>query len=288
MSNSFKQFLQEAPIGDYKTFGNFDKNSSFRSARDRFLIKNPRTIDIVKKKFNSTNHNFNLYFVNSPKANKHTEVGEVDPKWVSDNLGEDIYNEVVNGKDFDESVNIIFTNNKGSERMAMTGWIMAHRIGHALARRNGMKSGYEYVEASNALLDAFANCMEYYSINDVDRTDDRFSRTYTLGSYNKSKRRNQLLMLSFFYEVATFKSARDKNIRDWFEVLNELIAQYITTGKIKFNKTPRIIELKGPNGFRYYCKDVDAVNEILETLENTMEYYISEMLYNAQGNIYVM
>lgn len=66
--------ISEAPIQDYKTVGNFDKNSSFRSPRDRHLITNPSTIDYVKHKFSNNENDFNLIFVNSPKANKHTEV----------------------------------------------------------------------------------------------------------------------------------------------------------------------------------------------------------------------
>src|SRR5882757_6312340 len=124
MKKSFKQFLKEAPIGDYQTHGNWDKNSSFRDPRDRMLIRNPSTIENVKKKFANSPYTWNLHFVNSPKANKHMEEGKVSLGWVNDNLGEDVAKAVEQStKKDNDTINIIFTNNKGSERKNMTGWI---------------------------------------------------------------------------------------------------------------------------------------------------------------------
>ena len=104
------EIIKEAPIQDYDTIGDFSKNSSFRD-RDRHLITNPATIEYVKKKFASTDHPFNLFFVNSPKARKHTEVGKVTMEWVQKNLGEDVATRIAGATELDNSVNIIFTNN---------------------------------------------------------------------------------------------------------------------------------------------------------------------------------
>lgn len=278
MSLTFKQFLLEAPIGDYQTFGDFSKNSSFRDRRDRFLIKNPKTIELVKKKFDNTEHMFNFYFVNSAKANKHTEDGLITLQALRDKLGDEVADTVADKLDND-SINIVFTNNKGSERMPLTSWMMAHRIMHAMARENGMYKSYAYTEASDALLDCVSDCLQYYGVQDTVTKDRHMS---------SKNRKFQLIMLQFFYQVATFKSARDKNIRDWFEILNELGAQYLTTGKIKFNQAPNIIELKGPKGFIYRCSDLEAVNDLLNSLENTMMYYIDIIMSNACNRIYLM
>jgi hypothetical protein len=108
-----------------------------------------------------------------------------------------------------------------------------------------------------------------------------------------SIRNQQLAMLYFFYEVATFKSARDRNIRDWFEILNELIAQYLTTGKIKFKQAPKFFGGRGRfrNNIAYRIKseeDWQEVNDYLSSLARNMEYMIDNILSSMVGKILVM
>jgi len=111
MAKTFKQFLIETPIGDYKTIGDFSRNSSFRKKRDRTMIQNPRAIEITKKKFDNNENVFNLYFVNSKEADKFTEVGVVTLDWLKQNLGDEVYNAVAPNIDND-AINMVFTNNK--------------------------------------------------------------------------------------------------------------------------------------------------------------------------------
>lgn len=160
---SYKQFLIETPIGDYKLFGNWDKNSSFRHSRDRMLIQHPKSIERMKKKFSNSNTDFNLFFVNSPKANRLTEVGEVDLKFV-----------------------------------------------------------------------------------------------------------------------------RDKNIRNWFEILNELIAQYLTTGKIKFNKPPKSFGGRAIGNFHIYDDKYQDLIQHVDMLSRDMEYMIDDVLSSSLGKIFIM
>lgn len=291
MKQTFRQFynqrLLETPIGDYQTIGDWSKNSSFRDKRDRMLIQHPRSIEMVRKKFGNTEHTFHFYFVNSPAGNKVTEEGLVKIEWVKERLGDEVF-QAVSKNMGDDAINVVFTNNKGAERKNMSAWIMAHRIGHALARENGSRRAYAYKECSDHLISQFAACMQYYGNEDFPDREDRLTRTgYDEHSAQKS-RRNQLTLLAFFYEVGGFKSARDRNIRDWFEVLNELIAQYLTTGKIKFRPAPRTFGQKGPKGFNHYTKDTEDVDEILGSLGRDMEYYIDNMLGSVANNVLVM
>jgi hypothetical protein len=62
---SFKEYLQEAPVADYSTMGNWDKAYGFRNKRDRMLVNNPATINYIKKKFENTDYEFNFLFLNS-------------------------------------------------------------------------------------------------------------------------------------------------------------------------------------------------------------------------------
>ena len=282
MKRTFKQFLIEAPLGDFKRVGNWEKSSSFRDARDRKLISHPKYVENVAKKLGKSPYTWNLVFVNSPAANRHTEVGEVDLAWVESNLGNEVANEVRGALDSD-AINVIYTNNKGAQRINMTPWILLHRFGHAVARKNAVRTYSVYREASNHLISQLSMIMDNYGAKDFPTSDEQMSYRMDGGS---SSRKDQLMMKHFFQHVATFKSARDGKIRDWFEVLNELIAQYVITGEIKFNPAPRCFGTKTTG--KYCAQDIEEVNEHLETLSRDMEYMIDDILNSAVNKIYVM
>jgi hypothetical protein len=290
---TFKQYLlQEAPIGDYKTIGNFDKSHSFRDRRDRTLITNPRSIQRLKNKFDNTDHDFNLFFVNMPGAGRHLEVGILKGgiEEVEQRLGKVVADEV-RKSDLADSINVIFTNNSGSEKMVMTPWIIAHRIAHAFARVQGSRTNQPYLEASDVILRTTSEIMQnYYGMGASDfpaseREKDR--ARYGQETYKRS-RNHELMMKNFFQKVCTFRSAREGIIRDWFEVINELFAQYITTGSIKFNAPPSEFAIGGYRGNKYRIKDADAVNEILGMLSRDLGFYFDDMLSAAYGKILIM
>ena len=293
-TKSFKEYLSETPIGDYKTFGDWSKNSSFRDKRDRALIQHPTSIARMKKKFDNSNVNFNLFFVNSKEANRHTEVGVVDIEVVRRELGDEVADAVENAKDRDDSINMIFTNNKGSERKPFTAWMAAHRMGHAFARKQGMTSQYSsYKNASNHLISNISSIMQDYGIQDFPDNEDKILRGTSGYSYNRNDvnkvRHNQRAMIHFFHKVATFKSARDENLRDWFEVLNELIAQYLTTGRIKFNPAPQTFGKRGfGKGQIYHLRDKESADSQIDTLSRDMELMIDDILSSLLGSILIM
>lgn len=273
MPKSFKQFLVETPIQNYDTVGDFSRSSSFRDKRDRMLITNPRSIEHIKKKFNATDHVFNFIFVNSPAANRHTEVGKVSLDWVKRNLGVDVAAKV--SVDDDDAITIIFTNNKGAQRMPLTGWMMAHRIAHVmnagLFRNDNIP--YQYVE--EVLINSFMDMMESYGIPSDTSSSRTMSRNY------------QLLFKNFFSVVATFKSARSGKVRDWFEITNELIAQYLV-GRIRFNPAPEAFQ---SNRTMYRIKNKEELNNVNETLliiERDLNIVIGDIFSAAVGSIYVM
>lgn len=279
----FTEFLmlKEAPITDYKTFGDFSKNSSFRDKRDRFLLTNPRTIDSVKKKFGNTQYDINMYFLNSPKGNKFTEIGKVDIDWVRTNLGDEIADHV-NTKLDDDAINMIFTNNKGSERVNMTAWMIAHRMFHAFGKNSGRDAQFpEYREAGKHYIEQMNHLLECYSNN--TKIDTR--RGNYAHDYGPKNRTHELLLKNISQQICTFKSARDGNLRDWFEALNELGAQYVTTGSIKFNTPPP--QLKSGTTV-LYLKDSEEASSLLDMLGRDMGYMIDGILGSAVGDILVM
>ncbi len=274
--------LVTADLKDFERIGDFDKSSSFRDAKDRKMLSNPKFRDIVAKKFSKTKYDINMYFVNSPKANRHTEVGAVDLDWVRDNLGDEVADKVEPNYQQDGTVNVIFTNNKGSARVNMTPWIMAHRMGHAFARPSrGMRMERQfhyYHEAVQAINDTFETILQ----------DVYGRRNYNgKGFWGPKERSDQLLMKHLSHAVGTFKSARDANLRDYFEIYNELFAQYLITGNVRFNELPEVLKVGRD---RLYVRDKEAYEELkdLGSLARTLEYYFDELLSEAGQYILVM
>lgn len=274
--------LLEMPIDRYETIGDFSKNSSFKDKRDRMLITHPKSIERIKKKFDASDITFDFIFVNNANARKYTEIGKVDPDWVKNKLGEDVYNAIDFNKDKDK-ITIIFTNNNGSQRMPMTAWILAHRIGHA-ARIDNFRLNVIYEGLHNSIIENVGYILEeWYNVSNFPKSSKHMYGVMTRNNI----RPNQLTYRDFFYAIGTFKSAREKKLRDWFEVCNELIAQYLTTGKITFNKAPLYF---GVRGRKYYTNkdDLDDINDYLDSVARTIDYYIDMLFGSLYGSILVM
>lgn len=280
--------LVEMPVSDYKTFGNFEKGSSFRSKADRKMITSDKAIKNVHKKFGKTSYDFNLYFVNSAKANRHLEVGKVDMAWVEKNLDPEVAQALhQNSGIVNDSINVIYTNNKGDARVPLTPFMMAHRFFHSVRRSNGMTDEHSaYAEAEKHLVSQIGQIMQYYGKQQF--RPDKFAHDE---QSRNSIRRDQLAMLYLFHHIATFKSARDKNLRDWFEILNELGAQYIITGGITFNPPPQCVQGGAGQSRQNFCakrEDMEELTQSVDTLSRDMEMMINDVLSSAVGNIYVM
>lgn len=294
MKQTFKQFLIETPVGDYKLVGNWDKGSSFTRKRDRTILQHPRAIEILKKKFNNNHHTFNLYFLNSKEGRLHSELGAKDIEWVRENLGNEVADAVEPSYKEEQNVSIVFTNNKGDENRPMTAWMVAHRMAHSLARTDygGRNQFQSYKESMNTIFWSLSTILEEYGIKEFPHTEDRATKMTSDRFDANKKRTNQLIMKHFFTQVCTFRSARDNMIRDWFEVTNELFAQFITTGKIKFKSPPAKFGTKGAFGSgtgEFYLRgSKEDVVDSLHSLANTLEYYFDELLSDVSGRILIM
>lgn len=280
---SFKQFLSEAPIADYQTIGDFDKSYSFKKPVDRKLVTHPKAIEKLKQKFENTEYDFHLFMVNTREAKGFMELGIVKETDLPRMLGDAAAEQILASKS-DDGINIIFTNNNGSEHIPMTPWIIAHRIGHAMSRTSFQGYGrprphfQSYTQAMDAFVEAAANILsECYGVRIAEKPDAVFR-----------DRRSALFINRLFQEVCTFRSARNGNVRDWFEYVNELLAQWLTTNKgIQFNPAPAEFKVRNSTYRLRPGKEEDA-NDYLNTLANTMDIYFDWLMGEAVGQILLM
>jgi len=273
--------LEEAPISDITHYGDWDKNSSFKD-QDRKLLTNPKAVAKMKAMWKYPEEvNYNILLVNNAEANRFAEigiVGDVGGKgdaWLQKYMPKTAEELISNLKS--DEVNIIFTNNKGAERVPMTGWIMAHRFGHVLNRTTmGDAESFYFQEAVTTLARYLASLAECYNI--------------PLNGIGYGRRDHNALFSTNIRKlvcaIGKSKAARDGNLRTTYEFVYELFAQYIINGRITFNPVPE----KAKVGRTNYSigDDADRANSLLIDCGDELESYFSTAAYHAVGMVLVM
>ena len=261
----------EMPINKFQLLGKWtpDKLQGY-SRQDIGILTNPVAVEKIHKVWSNTEENFDFYFVKQVGAAKFVETGEVTSEWVKQNLKLDIQPNPGN-------VTVIFTNNRGDEKVPLTAWIMAHRMGHAIRVRNS-----EW--------DNFVNELN----NDFTRILREAYHYIKTGFGNYKGEQDALLALAL--AVGTMRSVRMNNLRNWSEFAYELLAQRLLTGSIKFGVLPRCIvpdrrKAWGRPIGRRYCGNVEELSEWSEVLQgyrDHYEYLLDGICSSLVGKMYVM
>jgi hypothetical protein len=219
-----------------------------------------------------------MYVVSNKEGWKYTEVGNVSLEFVRTKLKLNID---INS----DHITIIYTNNKGSEKVPATGWTLAHRFGHALRRQ----SGYSLNPMYETLQKEIDDLVNHVALNLYSR-DIKSNKSYL---YNDEQEKIRKAVCN---ALGTFRSAREKILRNSAEFTNELIAQYVIKGEVEFNKDyPQILATRytwgHPQGAYKKNLNEDEMRELMDFVsikENDIRYYIQDMIANAVGEIYVM
>jgi len=270
--------VTEMPIRQFKNVGNWNKNSSFGNV-DRKLLTSPKAVEKIHRQWQKTPYDFEIFLVNDPRVNKpdFREVGMVNLDYVRTKMR---LTEEEFPSPSSDAITIIFTNNVGDERYMASGWILAHRLGHAFARGNN--------DVSKEWEEFTANLREVMA--------DMLDQVYDLQVYKRdfSREAEDILKL-VAQQIGTMKSARDNNLRNWGEFAYELFAQYLITGKIRFNPLPDSLVTKIEAFGRKATKRPFSPenqnmynNHDLEYYAQGMETMIENVLDRAVGRIFVM
>lgn len=282
------QLISEDAIDELELVGDWNPTAK-RYGYDKpsiGILTHQKGLEKIKKKWEKTRFDFDVYLLKSKEGNKYTELGQVTPEFVRDNLKLNV--------NFDpDKITVIYTNNKGAELMPMTPWTMAHRLGHAMARRYSSEaasgSTYMYREVRREvekLLQEIASVV--YGKKSLNKNVNT--------GYYSSVVPDGKLKKELAHALGTFKSARDKKLRQDFEFVNELIAQYIISDKITLNRQfPSILPMKfnwgnpdGPRSGQISPERQEEINDIIDQYEATLYYAIDGLFGASVGNIYVM
>ncbi len=264
--NNFKNWLYtEMPITRFQLMGQWEPNSKKYGydKKDIGILTSPRGVEKIHKLWSNTKFNFDFYFLRSSLGYKYIELGEVTIDWVKKNLGVDIIPNPNN-------ITVIFTNNRGTEKIPMTAWAIAHRLGHAIRRLDS----YEYF--SREILYDFRTILD--SVYNLKIKNILFASG-----------EEEIKLRSLAYALGTMKSIRDKNLVNFYEFIHELVAQYIITSKIKFNPLPNKLTFgKRTIAYNDDSQEVFRWNDYVEQSAEKYESILDSLFNGLKNKIFVM
>jgi hypothetical protein len=281
MMNFRQWIIREMPITAFNLHGNLaalkdkpfdkitDKIPGYEPSDVPFLTNQSRVKDLIKK-WSNTKQNYELHFVSSEQAAAHVEVGEKDTRWIQKNLGLNIQKKP-------GVITVIFTNNQGLERVPLTPWIIAHRLGHVLEKAGGMKRFEKILD------DGLARVIQ-------------IAYSYTISYQDKTLQFHSMVALhQLAAAIGTMKSAA--KLTKYYEFPHELLAQYLQTGGIQFRNLPVILPVLPREAARYSAvgrplqgkeSSINAGDELLTQLGVQLQSELDMLLNKMVGKIFVM
>ena len=319
----------EAPIRDISPVGpNWGTGRGGFKKLDQRLLSNPRAIEKIRTQWEKTSHIFDMYLLNIPSLNKpeYKEHGLVKPD--SDlALTIRLAFSGVRKEDYDtmnkeeklaalrksfktpmprsnDAITILFNGNSGDQKVMMTGWIMAHRVSHAVSRIEGIGYGRGGRQAINYKIPEFADFIKEvnYMFRELVKPYRGTERMQNVNPwagierYSEDKESIRKQYLNIAHQVGTFKSARDRNIRNIYEFYHELFAQYLITGSVRFNTLPKSLVVRkrewGHEDKIYLQRDaedwLEQTNEMLESEAGAINSKIEKVLDAMVGKTFLM
>lgn len=292
MTSDIRQWIQliegtltEMPISGWQIGPDFvkrakedDPNYPFFGKTDTAVITEPSRIEKIKTAFRKCPFKFNVLFYHLPldgeldgdydlDRNAYQSFGRINDDDVRIRHN-DLRNILQNFKEKD-AINFILTNNMADKPISLaSGWMLAHRIGHALLKTS-------IVVDTDVIYKYTKTLIRLYN-NDVKVNLDNSEIFYSLA-------------IELMSHICKFKSARDKKIStiEFEELSVEFMAQYIIKGQITFNPLPETfkdnrlgITMKKPeNGF--------FVDDLLTQMQYKLNLMYHSILENAVGKVWM-
>jgi hypothetical protein len=284
--NVSESVLVEMPVGKFELLGDWSPGAKPRGYDKPSIgiVTSPAGVEKIRQKWAKVNETFDIYLVRSAKGYKFKEVGEVSPQWVHDNLGLDLEYD-------DNKVTMIYTNNKGSEKVPMTPWTLAHRFAHACQRESWTNKDNPFNSIDRDLEQALKQIAQIaYGIGRY-KDYSSYASAYSNGGPDK-----RVIFRAICQSLGTMKSCRDKNLRNYGEFVYEMLAQYMITGRVSLNRRlDKVLATHfawgNPSGHwhrQLSPEQLASIDEVISNLEVSAENYAYETLRRAISRIYVM
>lgn len=268
--------LFEAPLADYQPLGDFNSPGPFRNPLDKKLATHPAAILNVYKFFEKTDYDFRIFVCNISGTGKHAESGVSTPEKIKQIFGDEADKILANHED---AITIIFVGNSGADRMPLSPWMMAHRLGHAFQAKG---SEYAWKYAEDTMFENVNKIIrEWFGVNiKSNKYDPNMNKVYC----------------GLFNAIGTQRSSQTGKIDRAYEFMFEIFAQYLKNGKIIFRLPPNNIGYgrqawgKHTQGL-YLSKDAPNEEERkddLDSLADLMYWAFGDVLGSNVGKILIM
>jgi hypothetical protein len=278
---SLQQIYQEMALTNLQKIGKWEdkKNRHGYDKASIGILSSPAGLKKLENNFNRIgNWDFNLYFVKKPGAWKEAEKGLVTPEYIKEHLGLEV------GKDFpqpeNDQITIFFTNNAAAEKVPLTPWTIAHRIGHSFAATFRRNKDLDYFNRniSNILKNLFEQA---YNINTSNSRDLRYSSDY--------------YVRDFFQKIGKFRSARMGKLIRPAEFYHEAFAYWLLhDGELDFNDPPKFLQDSNKKAWgnstarNYRLKDEDEALEYINQFKYALEEMFNVMIGKHMRTMSIM
>jgi len=235
--------INEAPIADFGTSGDLDKEGSFR-ASDLKAIRNPKWVEKVHDAFSKTEFDFNLYLHNAEDAILNLGGKYYDARSIAElrkfhGLASmpDVAKVIgFQPPNWQQSITVLLVENEGDERFPLTPWMLAHRVAHAFLYADRSPEATSNQDIAN-----FVNEYDREFSKFVREIDIPMSRLLPPGAAKEAADLPEGEYMRFMAKhyakmLGQFRSAREGTIRDAGEFKVECFTQYLVQGAIKFNR----------------------------------------------------
>lgn len=276
-----QQIYQEMALTNLQKIGKWEdkKNRHGYDKASIGILSSPAGLKKLENTFNRIgNWDFNLYFVKAPNAWKEAEKGLVTPEYLKESLGLEV------GKDYpepeDNQITVFFTNNAAAEKVPLTPWTIAHRIGHSFAATFRRNNDLNYINRniSNILKNLFEQA---YNINTSNSRDLRYSSDY--------------YVRDFFQKIGKFRSARMGKLVRPAEFYHEAFAYWLLhDGELEFNDPPKFLQDTNRQAWgkstarNYRLEGEDEAWEYINQFKYALDEMFNVMIGKHMGTISIM
>ena len=254
---NYIDLISEAPIGDIHRSEFSDTESSYKKD-DQGIIKSPKAEVKWRHLFRNTPYTIDIAFMETRSRYVFTS-GAYDYASVRDQF-ERNGRGILSPPSRPDSIMMVFTYNDGADRYPLSGWIIAHRMAHAIDVRGGPVHG----------------C--FYDVQDIiDEVVEKLSAW-------------EIKALSGTMALGRMKSCRDRVINSYSEFKYELFAQFIIAGKVTMNRLSDRTEFyEKQGGITSTGKaGIEKINPLIDECEQKLNAIFVDIMDKLKGLVVVL
>lgn len=271
--------LIEAPISDIDIIGTASDEHDTRrtfSKKDVGPVQSVQGLKKIKNMYRNVPYDFNFYLV-SIKRNKRG-AAILDPNEAAELIGAERVKKLNSN-----SITIIFTHNITNQQnyVPFTGWMLTHRISHifqfmATTGETNVEVIQPYLDFESHLFRGMLKGISTILNESTNIKEYKLASIESFGDGFLNRHRRWLLRKLF-----TMRSARQGKLTNTLDLGGELMAQFLLTGKITFNR------LTENDRVNLTPEKLKAINNLIAEYEVKLNEIAKQIFDSIKGRILI-